>query len=408
MREEDEEEDLRPHKHQKLDTGANSSLNTRHQSRKPPIASNQLSLPLLQEPISAEKFIPQHCSTQSENDRLSSFSDDRRSIKDQQLTELYAWKMKSDALIDRLVSEVLDLKNRNYVLLRRHQDIAAHYEEDISTLKNEVQTALRYIDETSSNNVEQYEGDGSAVPFSSTCASNTTTEVLSAAPAIEKKPNQPSVAMESEFTFKDLLQKHLYEQNFYLDVLSDDGQKVVEMASMTAYGSKTRYKNYYSRPQQQLGSLRCGLKGALTDNIDFVVDFPDGRLSGTSRAYCESLLARRLHINDREKRYQSKILARALYALFRGQVNYSTKFQWKVYPMNAVAFTIQLLEHCLKNIKNLSTPRKGGKTAHIEIMEGLVAYKQCHPDDFELAMCLLFDIGTESEAVFRKKVPQTP
>ncbi|TPX41158.1 hypothetical protein SeMB42_g05690 [Synchytrium endobioticum] len=204
--------------------------------------------------------------------------------------------------------------------------------------------------------------------------------------------------------FADLLLKLVLEKNFFLDLTV--ATSVYEEFSLEAFGSRRGYLDNCIDPRTTIAHARSSMKKLLIQRLPHVVNLKNGNLTD----HCDALVEKGYHIHHPSKRYSSQVLGRALTILFRGNDNYSQKWNWRGYSLNAVAFTISLLDWCCRNSGNLDNRliSVDHKENYQIVMNKLLKYQSRHPDTFAQTLADMFEYGNEADkskkvSVFKRR-----
>ncbi|TPX51098.1 hypothetical protein SeMB42_g01020 [Synchytrium endobioticum] len=185
--------------------------------------------------------------------------------------------------------------------------------------------------------------------------------------------------------FESALRKYLF-----LKALFPEDNSVYELASLEAYGDRKAYEKRV-KPEvlsAKLAKLRSQMKIRIHCNLKEIV----GRRTtdGASlEAVCKDLFSNSLHIHDRDKKYRSPILARAMKILFK-DTRYTSQWGLNSYNISMIAFTISILNFFIESPDNTGVYTKG-KKRYLVALEGLKLLKRKHAHSYRLAVDFLWE-----------------
>ncbi|TPX33536.1 hypothetical protein SeMB42_g07467 [Synchytrium endobioticum] len=358
-------------------------------------------------------------------------------------TECRDFRFKSETLIDKLINEVSELKVLQRAMERRYEAILTR----MGTLENENNRLKLFVstikvdkppDEeqvplpvtpapsrsTSSISVSspRLPHNSSITPAATTATSSTSVPVHTD-PLVTKMPAKndnneqetreikeevggalpqdgenarytpPLKERDGKAKFADLVFKHACENSFYFEY-DAHFMRTLEELSLQAFGSHQAYRQQYTDGAiaARATSIRRKHRVLLTQNLRYILNLPDESSNDRVITQCRALLQKGSHIHVGDK-YRSAVLGRALGVLFWGGENCCVRWKWTSYPLNAVGFTVYLLEFIMKNAHLPQRPLMNGKELYQCYLQNLRDYQESHPDAFAKTMMGLFLFG---------------
>ncbi|TPX42704.1 hypothetical protein SeMB42_g00636 [Synchytrium endobioticum] len=158
-------------------------------------------------------------------------------------------------------------------------------------------------------------------------------------------------------------------------------------------------ERFQSIPTRQVSylirSFRNAIKSSIYTFIRHILDLETRKSGQEVFTRCKEVLQNEQHLNDGEKKLQSKILARALALCFRGIDSPARRHSWNLYPQPVIAFTMHALTHTLENYGVENSVAENSKKIYEDTMLVLDDFLRTDPEGFEIAMKWLFKAGVD-------------